>query len=195
MQERARRSTGARRIVSRLQRAFTRIDRSIYRHRGCSLGGRAAHAETLLLRTTGRCSGADRTTPLVYVRHGADFLVVAANGGAPWNPHWLANLGAEPRAVIEFDGRHRDQRQRRTSNEQNGEPARHRFRPPCVIRTGDHASVIGRYRHALDGQRAPRMRRIRRPGGRWPSARSSRGASRFLAVRRCRRRRADVPCS
>ena len=35
----------------------------------------------LLLTTTGRNSGAKRTTPLIYQRHGGDYLVVASNGG------------------------------------------------------------------------------------------------------------------
>ena len=35
----------------------------------------------LLLTTAGRKSGAKRTTPLIYQRHGDDYLVVASNGG------------------------------------------------------------------------------------------------------------------
>ena len=35
----------------------------------------------LLLTTTGRNSGAKRTTPLIYQRHAGDYLVVASNGG------------------------------------------------------------------------------------------------------------------
>ena len=36
---------------------------------------------TLLLRTTGRRSGALRTNALVYVRDGGDYVVVASKGG------------------------------------------------------------------------------------------------------------------
>jgi len=35
----------------------------------------------LLLTTTGRNWGAKRTAPLIYQRHGDDYLVVASNGG------------------------------------------------------------------------------------------------------------------
>ncbi len=93
----------ARRTVNRLQWSLTRLDAMALRLMGKSLGGRIADAPTLLLTTTGRRSGKARTTPLVYVRDGDGFLVVAAFGGSPWNPHWLANLRHEPRATVEVD--------------------------------------------------------------------------------------------
>jgi deazaflavin-dependent oxidoreductase (nitroreductase family) len=76
----------------------------LFRRTGRSLGGRVAQAPTLLLTTIGRKSGAERTTPLVYVRDGHDFLVLAAYGGSPWNPHWLVNLRHAPTAIIDMDG-------------------------------------------------------------------------------------------
>ena len=44
----------------------------------------------LLPTTTGRNSGAKRTTPLIYQRHGDDYLVVASNGGGD-PPGWFLN--------------------------------------------------------------------------------------------------------
>ncbi|MDQ3879913.1 MAG: nitroreductase family deazaflavin-dependent oxidoreductase [Chloroflexota bacterium] len=49
----------------------------------------------LLLTTTGRNSGAKPTTPLIYQRHGDDYLVVAFNGGGN-PPVWFVNLAATP---------------------------------------------------------------------------------------------------
>lgn len=61
---------------------------------------------TLLLRTTGRRTGAIRTNSLVYARDGAEYLVVASNGGADRPPAWLYNLRAQP--DVEFQiGRER----------------------------------------------------------------------------------------
>jgi deazaflavin-dependent oxidoreductase (nitroreductase family) len=56
---------------------------------------------TLLLRTTGRRSGATRTNALVYARDGQDYLVVASNGGADQPPAWLYNVRAKPEVEIQ----------------------------------------------------------------------------------------------
>jgi F420H(2)-dependent quinone reductase len=87
---------------------FTRLDAMTFRWTGQSLGGRVARAPTLLLTTIGCRSGKARTTPLAFVRDGHDFLVVAAFGGSPWNPHCLANLRRERRATVDVDGMHLD---------------------------------------------------------------------------------------
>ena len=72
--------------------------------------GRVGHkmigVPTLLLRTTGRRSGATRTNGLVYARDGDDYLVVASNGGADQAPAWLFNLRANPDVEIQV-GRER----------------------------------------------------------------------------------------
>jgi deazaflavin-dependent oxidoreductase (nitroreductase family) len=72
--------------------------------------GRVGHTmvgvPTLLLRSTGRKSGATRTNGLVYARDGEEYLVVASNGGAPKNPAWLHNVRAEPAVEIQI-GRER----------------------------------------------------------------------------------------
>ena len=50
--------------------------------------------ELLMLTTVGRTSGRRRTTPLLYLRDGRDWIVVASNGGADWEPGWWLNLQA-----------------------------------------------------------------------------------------------------
>lgn len=68
-------------------------------------GGEEGHdwqgTSTLLLTTTGRQSGEPRTSPLIYGRHGDDYLVVASKGGAPEPPAWYVNLRADPHAEIQ----------------------------------------------------------------------------------------------
>ena len=56
----------------------------------------------LLLTTTGRRSGKERTTPLTFFRDGTDFVVIASNGGADRPPDWSLNLQQTPRAVVEI---------------------------------------------------------------------------------------------
>ena len=59
---------------------------------------------TLLLTTTGRKSGEQRTTPLIYGTHGDDYLVVASQGGAPKHPAWYLNLSEDPQVEVQVEG-------------------------------------------------------------------------------------------
>jgi deazaflavin-dependent oxidoreductase (nitroreductase family) len=58
----------------------------------------------LLLTTTGRKSGEQRTTPLIHRTDGGRWVVVASKGGAPENPAWFENLSADPDVSIEVPG-------------------------------------------------------------------------------------------
>jgi deazaflavin-dependent oxidoreductase (nitroreductase family) len=58
-------------------------------------------APVLLLTTTGRRSGEPRTTPLIYGRHGDDYLIVASRGGAAEPPAWYRNLTDDPRVRVQ----------------------------------------------------------------------------------------------
>lgn len=54
----------------------------------------------LLLQTIGSKSGQPRTTPLFYVREGADFFIVGTNFGTEHHPAWTTNLLKQPNAEI-----------------------------------------------------------------------------------------------
>jgi deazaflavin-dependent oxidoreductase (nitroreductase family) len=58
----------------------------------------------LLLTTRGRKSGVERTTPLIFERHGDDYLVVASRGGSDEPPGWYVNLRAEPDVEVQLRG-------------------------------------------------------------------------------------------
>jgi len=58
-------------------------------------------APVLILTTTGRRSGETRSTPLIYGRSGADYLVVGSKGGAPTPPAWYLNLQANPDVSVQ----------------------------------------------------------------------------------------------
>jgi deazaflavin-dependent oxidoreductase (nitroreductase family) len=60
--------------------------------------------QTLLLTTTGRRSGEERVHPLIYGRHGNDYLVVASKGGAPSHPAWYLNLEANHEVEVQVMG-------------------------------------------------------------------------------------------
>jgi deazaflavin-dependent oxidoreductase (nitroreductase family) len=55
----------------------------------------------LLLTTTGRRSGEERTTPLIYGRSGDDYLLVASKGGWPVPPAWYQNLTEQPEVEVQ----------------------------------------------------------------------------------------------
>ena len=61
-------------------------------------------APVLILTTTGRRSGGERRTPLIYGMHGDDPVVVASKGGAPAPPSWFLNLEANPDALVQIRG-------------------------------------------------------------------------------------------
>ncbi|MBV8430119.1 MAG: nitroreductase family deazaflavin-dependent oxidoreductase [Solirubrobacterales bacterium] len=79
-----------------------RIHERLYKQTDGRLGHRMLGVPTLLLRTTGRRSGATRTNALVYAQDGNDYLVVASNGGADKPPAWLFNLQAKPDVEIQI---------------------------------------------------------------------------------------------
>ncbi len=58
----------------------------------------------LLLTTTGRKSGEEHTTPLIYQEHDGDYLIVASKGGADEPPAWYRNLEAEPMVGVQVKG-------------------------------------------------------------------------------------------
>lgn len=67
----------------------------------------------LLLTTTGRKSGEERTTPLIFTEHEGDYLIVASKGGADEPPAWYLNLQEDPHAKVQvkadvFDATARD---------------------------------------------------------------------------------------
>ena len=69
-----------------------RVHRSVYELSRGRLGHRSPFGPLLLLTTVGRRTGKPRTTPLLYMPEGDDFLVVASNGGRDEAPDWLRNL-------------------------------------------------------------------------------------------------------
>ena len=56
---------------------------------------------TLLLWTTGRRSGEQRLSPLIYGRDGDRYLIVASRGGSPAHPAWYRNLAANPDVEVQ----------------------------------------------------------------------------------------------
>src|SRR6195952_426298 len=58
----------------------------------------------LILQTTGRKSGEERPTPLIYQEHDGDYLIVASKGGADEPPAWYLNIESNPEVEVQVKG-------------------------------------------------------------------------------------------
>jgi deazaflavin-dependent oxidoreductase (nitroreductase family) len=65
------------------------------------VGGYFEGATVLLLHTTGRRTGRDHVTPVVYLPDDGRWVVIGSKGGAPADPDWVRNLEANPEATVE----------------------------------------------------------------------------------------------
>jgi deazaflavin-dependent oxidoreductase (nitroreductase family) len=73
----------------------------IFKASGGRLGAKfVGGAPVGLLTTTGRKSGAARTTPLIYLADGERIVLVASQGGMPRHPLWYDNLVATPEVAF-----------------------------------------------------------------------------------------------
>lgn len=54
----------------------------------------------IIVTHTGNKTGAIRKTPLMRVKDGESYVLVASQGGAPKNPVWVYNLRADPAVEI-----------------------------------------------------------------------------------------------
>ena len=88
-------------LVQRVAKALTSLHVALYRASGGRVFGSFRGGPILLLTTRGRKSGRPRTTPLLYVRDGDAFVVVASNGGMDWEPAWWLNLQANPSGQVQ----------------------------------------------------------------------------------------------
>ena len=77
----------------------------LYRLSGGRIGHRTGAIRNLLLTTTGRKSGQQRTCPLAYLEDSARFVLIGSNGGNEKHPVWYLNLKTDPRATIEVGTR------------------------------------------------------------------------------------------
>jgi deazaflavin-dependent oxidoreductase (nitroreductase family) len=77
-----------------------------YRESGGEVGYLWNGVPTLLLTVTGRRTGRELTTPLIFGRDGEDYLVVASKGGWPNHPSWYLNLqdNATARIQVKAEG-------------------------------------------------------------------------------------------
>ena len=78
------------------------LHRVLYRASGGRIGSRIWGLPIVLLTTTGRVSGRQRTVPLCSLPAGESFVVIASYGGLDRSPSWWLNLQRDPRATVQL---------------------------------------------------------------------------------------------
>jgi len=73
----------------------------IYRLTNGKIMGAFGANSILLLDMVGRKSGKKRTTPVMYIRDGDNYVITASAGGADTNPAWYFNLKSNPATTIQ----------------------------------------------------------------------------------------------
>jgi deazaflavin-dependent oxidoreductase (nitroreductase family) len=109
---------GATRVgVVAIGRIVSPLQRQLYRRTGgrISLTGRTP---VLLLTTTGRRTGTQRTVPVFYLHDNDHYIVCNVNPGFEGPNPWTLNLRAQPRARIQIGGRSRNVRARMASDQE-----------------------------------------------------------------------------
>lgn len=76
------------------------LHQQLYERTDGRIGHKMIGVPSLLLRTTGRKTGQQRTSALVYAKDGQDYVLVASNGGSDRPPGWLFNI--ESRQDVEI---------------------------------------------------------------------------------------------
>jgi F420H(2)-dependent quinone reductase len=93
----------------------------LYRLSAGRIGGKIAGVPVLLLTTTGRKSGLQRTVPVVYLADGERQVVIGSNAGHRNEPAWSLNLKANPEAEVELGRERRPVRARIAAGEERAE--------------------------------------------------------------------------
>lgn len=77
------------------------VHQFIYELSSGRIGNHIGRTPTLLMRTTGRKTGRQRTVALLYHRDGDHYVVVGSKGGSDAPPAWLLNLNAIPDVLVQ----------------------------------------------------------------------------------------------
>jgi len=87
----------------RTARRLSTLHAATFRLTGGRIGRRFVKNDILLLTTVGRRSGRPHSVPLLYLRDGADVLVIASWGGRDYPPDWYLNLIETPAVSVQVD--------------------------------------------------------------------------------------------
>lgn len=90
----------------------------VYRLTRGRVGGKVGKGPVLLLTTTGRKSGQQRTAPVLYLADRDRYVVINTNAGNEKVPAWSLNLRANPEGEVEVKGKRAKVRARLAEGEE-----------------------------------------------------------------------------
>jgi F420H(2)-dependent quinone reductase len=102
-------------------RASGKLNVPLYRATRGRIGGRVGRAPVLLLTTTGRKSGQQRTAPVLFMADGDRLVVIGSNAGNERPPAWALNLRAGPEAEVQVRADRRQVRARVAEGEERAD--------------------------------------------------------------------------
>lgn len=73
----------------------------LYRVTGGRIAGSMNGTAVLLLTTTGRRSGKQRTVPLSYIKDASSYVIAATNGGRDSQPGWFLNVRVHSQVTLQ----------------------------------------------------------------------------------------------
>src|SRR5436309_15277330 len=91
------------------------------------VGGNFEGAPILLINHKGARTGKSRTNPVMYLKDGHRYLVVASKGGADTNPDWYHNLKAHADVKIEVGNETMDE----NAEQRNGTECDRLYKKPA----------------------------------------------------------------
>lgn len=103
-------------LTKSMIRSFSRLHMNLSRWLGAT--GPGAFRNTLILTTSGRRTGREVATPLLYVEEDGKLFIVASFGGSDTPPGWYLNLSANPEVKVELKNDSRRYRARSLSSEE-----------------------------------------------------------------------------
>jgi F420H(2)-dependent quinone reductase len=91
----------------KLVKTFVDLNVRVYRLTDGRMGGKVKGAPVLLLDHLGRKTGRARTAPVLYLRDGADLVIVGSRGGSDAMPAWFLNLMSTPSTTVQVGSERR----------------------------------------------------------------------------------------
>ena len=92
----------SRKLRAKALKAFFNAHTKLYEATGGRVGDTIGGLPMLLLTFTGRKSGKQYTTPLVYFEDKGGYVVVGSDGAARRDPQWWKNLKVNPAGTVQI---------------------------------------------------------------------------------------------